>query len=200
MPARATSDIEVAQRGMILAGINPMDTWEDPDPQTQTVKAFYEDLVTAELANHDWKFCTADEVLQRLLETPLFGYDAAYQMPTLVQCIHVKALRVNGTPTVWRVSQDKLYVNASDIDEVQLTGQFRQPVNIWPPYFTLYVETRLAAWASAAITRNGSLSEIWNGMAEGLLLKARSRDAMQQTSDRLPIGRYRAVRRGGRTG
>lgn len=199
MPSRATSDIEVAQRAAAMAGMTPMRTWEDPDPQTIKIKSFYEDLVTGEITGHDWKFATADQTLQLLEAEPLYGFKAAYQLPTDPAVLHVKAIHIGDQPARWRVSQDKVYVDANDTDDVILTGQFRQPVNIWPPFFTIYMETRLAAWISATITRNGSLADEWTKLADELLPRARTRDAQQQTAARLPIGRYTAVRRGART-
>jgi hypothetical protein len=191
---RATSDIQIAQRAMLMAGMQALDTFEDPNPQANVVKQLYEDLVTAELASHDWKFCTGDEVMQRLATKPLYGFSAAYKLPD--NTLSLKAVTIGGIPQVWRRSGEAAFVNANETDEVVFTGQLRAPTDTWPPYFTLYFEARLAAWISASITRNGGLADNWNETANSLLLKARSRDAMQQTVSRFPIGRYTSVRRG----
>lgn len=199
MPQRATSDIEVVQRAMVLAGMEPIQSFEDMAPQAQSIDAFYEDLIASELANHDWKFCTGDIELQRLADKPLYGFSAAYQFPSDPPVLHVKGIFLSDRPTRWRISQDKVYLDANETDHPVMTYQFRQITPLWPPYFILYIEARLASWISAAITRNAGIASMWTEVAESLLVKARSRDAMQQTVERLPIGRYTAARRGART-
>lgn len=199
MPSPATSDIEIAQRGLTLVGVTPFDTWETDSDDCRMVKAFYEDLVRSELGAHPWKFCNSDVIIYRLAAEPLWGFSAAYQLPADPPILSIKAVRIGDQPQHWRVSQDKIYVDANETDLVVLTAQFRQPVNLWPPHFILFMEARIAGWAAASITRNAGLAQMWFQEASLLMIKARNTDAKQQTVERLPIGRFTAVRRGGRS-
>jgi len=86
---------------------------------------------------------------------------------------------------------DTIYVKFVSDDE-----QYGGDLSIWPPNFTRYVESWLAARACMSLTQNQSKKDALERDAEVWLTKAKSSDAMDEATAFLPSGSWSRARAG----
>ena len=56
MPTTPSTDIEVAQKAMVLIGLEPLTSFTDATDEALVANTIYEDVVTDCLAQHNWNF------------------------------------------------------------------------------------------------------------------------------------------------
>jgi hypothetical protein len=201
MPIAATSDIEIAQRACIMAGIAKIDSFEDASNEVAIVlNDLYEDTIRDCLSIHPWRFACFEVVLGPPLgATPLVGYSAAYALPNDPAPLQIKTLYVGGSLAPrYTIMREQLWVDAQPTDELVLDALWRINETGWPPYFTLYAILRLAGFLAGAITRNGALAKTLLDEGNNQLVRSRTRDSQQQTTLKLRMTKIRSTRLGGR--
>jgi len=185
MPISARTDIEIAQRAMVLVGLEPLTSFTDNSDEALVMNTLYEDMVEDCLAQHSWKFATGQKQLSRLTDAPLDRWDAAYSLPTEPSVMQVHT-----------VYERYIYINAGENDDVVLNYMFRVDTQYWPPAFALWVIYRLASVLSLSVTRNAEVAESYVQLAQQQFRMAKARDSQQVTTQGLRLTRYHKVRRG----
>ena len=66
MPTTPSTDIEVAQKAMVLVGLEPLASFTDQTDEALVANTIFEDVVEDCLAQHSWNFATGQKVLSRL--------------------------------------------------------------------------------------------------------------------------------------
>ena len=136
MPNTATTDIEVAQRAMVLVGLEPLTSFTDGTDEALVANTVYEDLVEDCIAQHNWNFATGQKTLARLTDTPVDIWDAAYALLTSPAVLQINTVTIDDTPQPYDVYERYIYMNASENDTVVLNYMFRVDTQYWPPTFT----------------------------------------------------------------
>ena len=198
MPDHATTDIQVAQKAAVLCGMKmPQDFSEANSTEALVMNAIYEDIVRDALTASAWNFVEEMEVtVSRAATAPLVDWQAAYTIPDNV--LAVRTVKVNGSTVRYDIKKDKVYLDCNATDSVVLVFAERTDVQFWPPFFTMWVIFRLAAVLASSIARSGTMSKSFVEQAEMQLQQARSRDSKQVTPSRIRLGRFTAMRSGGR--
>lgn len=196
MPNTATTDIEVAQRAMVLVGLEPLSSFTDETDEALVANTVYEDLVEDCLSQHNWNFATGQKVVSRLSDTPVDIWDAAYALPTSPPVLQVLTVTIDDTPQNYDIYERYIYINAAENDTVVLNYIHRVETQYWPPTFTLWVVYRLAGMLSLSVTRKADISQSYVRLAEEQFRRAKARDSQQVTTAALRLSRFHRARLG----
>lgn len=199
MAGHSQTDIEVARRACICAGMNPITSLSEPESTEAVVlKELYEDYTRDALTAYRWDFARTEIELPKgveLAEQPKARWQSSRPVPPTADIIHVETVFINNVPAVWELSRGNVWTNAGPNDELILVGFDRREEAYWPPYFTLYMIFRLASLMASAIARNADLSTLWLKQADDQLVKARNRDAQQATLKKVNLRQLTGARR-----
>ena len=196
MPNTATTDIEVAQRAMVMVGLEPLTSFTDQTDEALVANTVYEDLVEDCLSQHNWNFASGQKALSRLSDTPVDFWDAAYALPTSPPVLQVLTVSIDDVPQNYDIYERYIYMNASENDTVVLNYIHRVETQYWPPTFTLWVIYRLAGMLSLSVTRKADISQSYVRLAEEQFRRAKARDSQQVTTQALRLSRFHRVRLG----
>ena len=193
MSTRATTDIDVCSRALILIGADPITSFTDNNNESLVASNMYEDIARSALVNTRWRFATNQFVLNRLSDAPTGRYDAAYQLPSDWLMTHV--VTVNDGPIDYQTYGNKLYCDATSNQELVLDYTYRANEIDWPSYFTVAVEYELASMFAASLARDSQLAQLMQQQATAKMIQARNLDAQQQTTRKLTTNRFIVNRR-----
>ena len=196
MPTTAKTDIEVAQRAMVLVGMEPLTSFTDDTDEALVMNTTYEDVVADCLAMHNWNFATGQKQLARLTDAPVDRWDAAYQLPTEPAVVQVQTITIEDVVQTYDIYEDKVYINASTNDTVVLNYIFRVATQDWTPPFTLWVIYRLASTLALSVIRKGDIAKSYRELADTQFRMAKARDSQQVTTQAVSLDRYTKVRLG----
>ena len=199
MPDYARSDLEVAQKACVLAGMNPPQSFEELNAtEAKVLNVVYEDVVRDALTSTPWNFASQQLALTgRLAAAPLVKWSAAYQLPQDGTILTINTIYVDGSVADYDIEGTRIMLDCSDISLVTLDYLKRVEVSGWPPFFTMYVIQRLAAILSSSIARSDGMAKSFSALAEAQLARARSRDSQQVTARGVKLNRFVRFRRGG---
>ena len=196
MPTTPATDIEVAQKAMVLIGLEPLTSFTDSTDEALVANTIYEDVVEDCLAQHNWNFATGQKAMSRLTDVPVDRWDAAYALPTNPAVIQVLTVTIDDTPQTYDIYERNVYINASENDTVVLNYVFRVETQYWPPAFTMWVIFRLASILALSVTRKGDVASSYTQLAENQFRKAKARDSQQVTTQGLRLSRFHRARLG----
>jgi len=176
--AKDITPIEMTNKALVLIGALPITSFNETTAEAVVANQIYEDIVLDAISKHDWSFATGqiDLTNNRLSDTPLTQYSAAYQAPTNPRPVSYMRLWINGNLSAFDVSEDMVLANAALGDTVVLQYQFRPAERRWLPAFRWYVVYRLASEFASTITRKADEIELWTQKASQQFETARLRD------------------------
>tara|TARA_R100000458_G_C8238161_1_gene217931 strand:- start:124 stop:708 length:585 start_codon:yes stop_codon:yes gene_type:complete len=193
MPTIANSDIDIASRGLILIGAEPITSFTATSTEATVANAIYEDVLRTTMCSSRWRFATNQAELNQLTNAPTGRYDIAHQLPADLLMLH--AITVSDAIIEYNIYGDKVFSNSSTTDTLVADYTFRALEADFPSYFTLAVEFSLGAAFALSIARDEALSAILERKAGDLLQQAKTLDSQQQTTRRLVTSRFIRERR-----
>lgn len=78
----ATSKIEICNSALLKLGVEPISSFADTSKAATLCKYQYDRVRRKLLSAHLWNFAIKRSNLAKLADVPLFGYGAAFQLPT----------------------------------------------------------------------------------------------------------------------
>lgn len=196
MPTTPSTDIEVAQKAMVLIGLEPLTAFTDNTDEALVANTIFEDVVEDCLGQHSWNFATGQKVLARLTNVPVDRWDAAYALPTNPDVVQVQTVTIDDVPQAYDIYERYVYINADVTEEVVLNYVFRPETQYWPPTFTMWVIYRLASVFALSVTRKGDIAQSYTQLAEQQFRRAKARDSQQVTTQNLRLSRFHRARLG----
>ena len=193
-----TSKIDIAQQAMVLVGLQPLTSFDDKTDEALSANLLYETVVKDCLSQHTWNFATGQKALNRLADTPVDIWDAAYQLPTDVEPLIVQTLTNDDVTVQYDRYEDKVYTLDAEVsseDTLVATYQFRADEDAWPPYFVMYVVYRLASTFALSIIRKGDIAQSLSQLAEQQFTRAKTRDSQAVTTNKIKLSRFANIRR-----
>ena len=196
MPTTPSTDIEVAQKAMVLIGLEPLTSFTDNTDEALVANTIFEDVVEDCLGQHSWNFATGQKTLARLANVPVDRWDAAYALPTSPDVIQVLTVTIDDAPQPYDIYERYVYINADATADVVLNYVFRPETQYWPPTFTMWVIFRLASVLALSVTRKADVAQSYTQLAEQQFRRAKARDSQQVTTQGLRLSRYHRARLG----
>jgi hypothetical protein len=123
-----TSKIDIAQQAMVLVGLQPLTSFSDKTDEALSANLLYEPVVEDCLSSHPWNFSTGQKILNRLADTPIDIWDAAYQLPTDVKPLIIQTITNDDVTIQYDRYEDKIYTLDTEVsgeDILVATYQFR---------------------------------------------------------------------------
>ena len=196
MPTTPSTDIEVAQKAMVLVGLEPLASFTDQTDEALVANTIFEDVVEDCLAQHNWNFATGQKTLSRLTAVPVDRWSAAYALPTSPAVVQVQTVTIDDQPQQYDIYERYIYINAEVSEDVVLNYIYRPETQYWPPAFTMWVIFRLASVFALSVTRKADVAKSYVDLAEAQFRRAKSRDSQQVTTQGLRPSRFHRVRLG----
>lgn len=193
MSTVANSGIDIASRGLILIGAEPITSFSGDSTEALVASNLYEDTVRTALCTSRWRFATNQASLNKLTNAPTGRFDVAHQLPVDMLMLH--AVTVADNLIEYTVYGDKLFHDVITSEDVVADYTFRAREIDFPSYFTLAVEYSLASSFALAIARDEAMATMMERKAQLLMQQAKTLDSQQQTTRRLVTSRFVAERR-----
>ena len=181
----ATS-IDICSNAFIRLGAPPISSFNEGGAQGQAASNLYEPTVRAMLSEHRWRFANAKRALARLTASPLNDWKYAFQLPSDLLVLY------HAIPNVdYQVYEDKIF---ADVEAIDIDYTMRANESLFPAYFQLALEYKLASEFALLVTSNRSLAETYEVKANEQMKKARFADAQQSPSVAVQSLAYTDVR------
>lgn len=193
MSTVANSDIDIASRGLILIGAEPITSFSSDSTEALVASNLYEDTVRTALCTTRWRFATNQAELNKISVAPTGRFDAAYQLPSDNLMVH--AATVSDLLIEYTLYGNKLFCNQDSNAKVIVDYTFRAREEDFPSYFTLALEYTLAASFAVSIARDEQLAALFERKSAQLMQQAKTLDSQQQTTRKLTTSRFIVERR-----
>jgi len=193
MSTVANSGIDIASRGLILIGAEPITSFSSDSTEALVASNLYEDTVRTALCASRWRFATNQAALNKLTQAPTGRFDVAHQLPVDMLMLH--AVTVDDQLIEYTVYGDKLFHDVVTSSDIVADYTYRAKELDFPSYFTLAVEYSLASSFALAIARDEAMAQMMERKAAQLMQQAKTLDSQQQTTRRLVTSRFIAERR-----
>ena len=193
MSTVANSGIDIASRGLILIGAEPITSFSSDSTEALVTSNLYEDTVRTALCASRWRFATNQAALNKLTQAPTGRFDVAHQLPVDMLMLH--AVTVDDQLIEYTVYGDKLFHDVVTSSDIVADYTYRAKELDFPSYFTLAVEYSLASSFALAIARDEAMAQMMERKAAQLMQQAKTLDSQQQTTRRLVTSRFIAERR-----
>lgn len=181
----ATS-IDICSNAFIRLGAPPISSFTEGGAQGVAANNLYQPTLRAMLSEHPWRFAHAKRTLARLTAAPLNEWEYAFQLPSDLLVLHHTDPNVN-----YQVYEDKIFANTPELD-IDYTMQPNE--GLFPAYFQLALEYKLASEFALLVTSNRSLAETYELKATEQMKKARFADAQQSPAVAVQSLAYTDVR------
>ena len=197
----AVTKVDIASRALIMIGANPISSFTDGSTDSLVTNNIYEEIVESTLTRHKWRFATGQKQLSLLAASPTGRYEYAYQIPASPQCLHIIAVTSNDFSIAYSRYEDKIYLDGYGSSSTLIMDYiFRQDESLFPPYFRLALEYKLASIFAGSIARDAPMVKEFDELSERQLLIAKNIDSQETTSKKLSTSRFITERRSSRSG
>lgn len=119
---------------------------------------FYEQTRDEVLRDHPWNFAAARETLVALVDSPIFGWEYAYQLPTdFIRLLFLNEYEAESIKTKWAIEGRRLLT-----DETEAQIRYTRKVTNASDFDALFIETlslKLAAKLAMPLTKSIGLME-----------------------------------------
>jgi hypothetical protein len=163
--------IEICSNAFVRLGAPPISSFTEGGAQGIAAANLYEPTLRALLTDHRWRFAAAKRTLARLTSAPLNDWEYAFQLPSDLLMLY----RVIPN-TDYQVYEDKIFANVTEMDVDYL---MRPNEGLFPAYFQLALEYKLASEFALIVTSNRSLAETYELKHVEQMKRARFADSQQ---------------------
>jgi len=184
-----SSDVSICNSALIKIGAKTIVSLTEGSKSANACNEQFEKLRDDLLRSHHWNFATKRVQQAQLTETPDFGFDHAYALPS--DWLRTVSVHDNddGVGTIqYRIEGKKLFTNADQVflryivrvtDPNEMPSDFREAL------------AALLAWELAIpIAQSNTLSELMRQRFERTSRRARSVDAIEDAPTSLPPGSW----------
>lgn len=180
------SNIDIASNALVRIGVPPISSFDEGGAAGQAASNLYEPTVRAMLSENRWRFAAAKRQLAQLTAKPLNDWEYAYQLPSDMILLYRMFPRVP-----YEVYEDKIYTNSATCEVDYLS---RVDEALFPPYFQLACEFKLASEFALIVTSNRSLAETYEMKYLDQIKRARFADSQGRPADAIKNFEYIDVR------
>lgn len=177
--------IDIINSGLLMVGANIITSLDDETKEAVVANRFYGTTYRSLLQQSKWRFSLDQTQLAQLQQTPKYGFDHAYQLPS----DNLRVISVKGSPD-YEIYGDFLY---TDEDEVYITYQFEPAEDDLPDYFIRALEYKLAEVFAVPLLDDLDKVSTYNSLASDEVVRARNIDAQSQPTNAVPQKNYTLV-------
>jgi len=131
---------KICNTALATLGKEAIISLDDNSSIAKTCKLLYGQIIEEMQSDFDYSFCKFRKQLAQSSETPVFGFDYAYQLPTNPKCL--KLTNVKSSSNVrpyYKIEDNKLLTDETDVyvqyvglvdDAAKFTANFRKAVSL----------------------------------------------------------------------
>lgn len=181
------SKVEICNLALARVGANRITSLTDNLEEARLCNLMYPTIADEVMAEGPWSRTLARASLAATSNTPTYGYDNEFQLPTVPVLLRVLSINESIPGNVdYRIEGDKLLTDESTI-KIRYIGRIEDPAS-YGPYLTKAIVSRLAAELAYTLTANAAAAERLMeryriDVAEGLALDGQQGKADTWTSD-----------------
>lgn len=191
-----STQIEIVNIALAMISANLITGIDDDSDEARLARLHYGPARDATLEAQEWTFAMTRFMPAKNAEAPLFGYSAAFDLPTeilrVVACERIGEIPANMVDIDF-VSQpdqiDWILENRQilcDVDVVHARGIQRvESEGVFSPLFVHAFAAKLGLLMCYPLTQSSGIATTVGQMYAGFLLEAKSRDAIQGRSRRI---------------
>lgn len=153
-----SSKVQICNLALSRLGASRITSLSDNTTEAKLCKTFFDDIADEVMMRGPWNSTVSLKALNKTSNTPAFGFDSEFQLPTDPFCLRV--LNINeDIPGTYEfiISGDKLLVSLSAV-KVKYIGRVTDTEK-YDPMLRAAIVSRLAAELSLAITGSASVQE-----------------------------------------
>lgn len=180
------TSIEICSQSLILLGADEIITFQDETRESKLCNIIYELTVRSCLADRNWTFAQNQVQLNKLSQTPLFGYSAAFQLPS--DYIRLCGKENPGLPH--QIKENYLFCNAN---EVKVNYIFRASEEKFPPHFTEYLIATLCKKLAISLMEDEQKSAYYDRQAADWRKKAGYNDSSSNGNTIVPFHNFALI-------
>lgn len=170
--------VEICNFALSRLGADRITSLSDNTQSAKLCNVFIDDVVREVMTEGDWTTLIRRQALVQTSNTPTYGYDYEFQLPTNPECLRVLAINeIYVGDYDFRIEDDKLLINESSVS-VRFIGRITDP-ETFGPMLTKAIKTRLTAELAYPITGSDGLTQMWFDKYERELMKALAIDGQQ---------------------
>jgi len=190
------ADIAIANKALILSGVNAITAFEDGTTEADFINTVYEALLEAALGSARWSFAKVMEALTRNGTAPVAIWDAKYDAPDSGNEVLIAHKLLGDEVNIeYEVFEDGYYCNAASTSTVVLVYGYRVASTAFPPLFEQAYTFDLAAVCASGIAEDATKAKTYADLAQVMYARARKIYAQGQTAKKLDTGRLINARR-----
>jgi len=180
------TEVSICSNALRRLGDDPITSLTDDTERARLCNAFYQDSRDLVLRSHPWNFAITRASLAQLSDTPAYGYNYMYALPTDPYCLRV--LEMEYADYIFKIENDA--TNGRVLVTNESTAKILYIARITNPtlFDSMFVETltsKLAADLAYPITGSVQLQGQMEKMYRDKLSEARSVDGMEGFVDDL---------------
>lgn len=180
------SDIDIASNALVRIGVPPISSFNEGGAAGQAAANLYEPTIRALLSENRWRFAAVKRQLAQLTAAPLNDWQYAYQLPSDLLILY----RTYPTSD-YEVFENRLFTNSATC-EIDYIARINE--SLWPAYFQLAVEYKLASEFALIVTSNRSMAETYEMKYSEQIKKARFADSQGRPNDAIQSYLYTDIR------
>jgi len=154
-----TSKVEIANQALMEIGDTPINSFDEGSPSANVISQVYDFVARQVMAEGAWSSCTFRASLNKLSETPVFGFNNKFQLPTEPEAIKILSINNEKINDVkYEIEQDKLLIDESAVS-VKYIGFLTDPAS-YGIYLAETIVFALAARIAFRLTGMASVSKL----------------------------------------
>ena len=172
----ALTKIKIANIALDYLRAESINSTEDETTEARALATHWDAVVESELQKHTWDFAQKRINLNRLTETPVFGYKYKYALPN----DFLRVVKIEGSAD-YRREGNTLVTNDEAVEMVYVYRN--TDVSTWPPYFAMLVAAQLRIALANSISADKSMIELATAIYDKQAAEARWIDSSMDYQD-----------------
>jgi len=198
------SEVSIINQGLYRVGANPIVARDGSGDNEVIANAIYDHHRDYLLRRHTWNFATKRIQLARSANTPPFGYDYQYPLPSDYMRTITISDNTNGTGTlIYKIENDvsdtRVIVTSAIEVYMKYVAKITDPAQM-DPDFQECLSLKLASVFALKIAQSLSLHKEIKVELNSALRAARAVDGQEDLADQMPEGSWSMIRNGGLAG
>jgi hypothetical protein len=180
------TEVSICSNALRRLGDDPITSLTDDTERARLCNAFYQDSRDLVLRSHPWNFAITRASLAQLSDTPAYGYNYMYALPTDPYCLRV--LEMEYADYIFKIENDatngRVLVTDESAAKILYIARITNPT-LFDSMFVETLTSKLAADLAYPITGSVQLQGQMEKMYRDKLSEARSVDGMEGFVDDL---------------
>ena len=181
-----SSDVDVCNAALQMLGLDPIASLTDETTEADFCNLHYPVIRNSYLQSYSWKFATGQQALSLLVDTPLFDWTYAFQLPTNM----LRLEKISAAATTFDIQGKKLLCNSN---EVSIEALFELGEENYPDYFLEALILKFAAHAALPLLEDAEKAKELGKQFDEANMRARRTDAWQHPPKRIADSKFKLV-------